>query len=233
MSSDKESRRGEGGGLVTNHPVLANFIIILLVGFIGIWIAYLALNLFTNHGASDEVPSVENMSYTQAIETLHAAHFRVDIRDSLYNEEYKPGFVIEQFPKAGARVKPGRRIFLYINAVHPREVIIDGDNRPAEDALSGYSYRQGKAQLEELGFKNVQTVWVSGETDRVINLTLNGRPVKKMQKVPLNANLVLRVYDGKLKEQADSIQTEEYLQMLREDLEDEGNSTEEDYSEPV
>ena len=39
----------------------------------------------------------------------------------LYRDDIKPGHVIEQFPKAKSIVKPGRKIFLYINAVHPKE----------------------------------------------------------------------------------------------------------------
>ncbi|MDE7109653.1 MAG: PASTA domain-containing protein, partial [Muribaculaceae bacterium] len=134
-----------GDAFLGKHPVLANIIVIVLVAFLGIWIVYLALQIFTKHGTTDIVPKVENMSYTQAINVLHENGFRVDIRDSIYKEDMKPGFVIEQFPKAGATVKPGRKIFLYINAVHAKEVVIDNDRHAAEDALKGYPPRLGMA----------------------------------------------------------------------------------------
>lgn len=202
------------------HPVLANILVIVIVAILGIWIVYLSLQLFTHHGASDIVPKVENMSYTQAIKTLHDKGFRVDIRDSIYKEGIKPGYVIEQFPKAGSSVKPGRKIFLYINAVHVKEVVIDQDNNPLEDALKSFSFRQGMARLEELGFKNIRVVRVLGDNDCIVKITANGHVVKKMEKVPVNARLVVEVYDGRLGELRDSLQFEEYMQYQSEPVDE-------------
>lgn len=89
-------------GFIARHPVLANIIIILLVAAAGLGIVYFSFAIFTRHGESSVVPSVEKMSYTKAIEILHHNGFRVDIRDSLYKEDEKPGYVIEQFPKANS-----------------------------------------------------------------------------------------------------------------------------------
>lgn len=194
------------------HPIVANFLIIIIVALLGLWIAYLCTAIFTKHGQSDQVPAVENMTYTQAVETLHSRGFRVDIRDSLYRDDVKPGHVIEQFPKAGSLVKPGRKIFLYINAVHPKEVIIDDDNRPMEDALKSFSLRQGLARLEELGFKNVKIVKVLGDNDCIVKITANGRTVKKTQRVPVSAAIIVEASDGRLGELRDSLQNEELLQ---------------------
>lgn len=204
------------------HPVFANLLIIIIIAILGIVIVFLSLNLFTRHGEWDTVPEVENMSYTNAIKTLHDHGFRTDIRDSIYNEEIEPGFVVEQFPKPGKKVKPGRKIFLYINAVHPREVIIDEDSSlPGGEALRGYSYRQGLAKLEELGFKHINVVRVPGDSDRVIRLLANGQTITKMQKVPVNALITMEIYDGVRNRTLDSLQDEEYLQYATEVDDDE------------
>ncbi|MDE6023469.1 MAG: PASTA domain-containing protein [Muribaculaceae bacterium] len=192
-------------GFIRRHPVLSNLIIILLVAIAGLGIVYLSFAIFTRHGQSCVVPGVEKMSYSQAIEILHSKGFKVDIRDSLYKDDEKPGFVIEQFPKSNSIVKPGRKIFLYINAVHPKEVIIDEDNNPREDALRSTSFRQGKARLEELGFKNIRVVKILGENDCISKIFANGKVVKKMQKVPVNAAIVMEVFDGNLNSVRDSI----------------------------
>lgn len=212
--------KGENGSFIGRHPVLANVIVILLVAFLGIWIVYLSLQIFTKHDASDTVPKVENMSYTNAINVLHEHGFRVDIRDSIYKDDVKPGFVIEQFPKAGSTVKPGRKIFLYINAVHPKEVVIDDDNHPLDDALKGFSYRSGMARLEELGFKNVRMVRVLGDNDCIVRVMANGRVVKKTQKVPLNSSIIVEVEDGRLSTLRDSLQNEELRQYVIETQDD-------------
>lgn len=195
-------------GFIERHPVLSNLIIITLVALAGLGIVYFSFAIFTRHGESTRVPGVEKMSYTHAIEILHSKGFKVDIRDSLYKEDEKPGYVIEQFPKANSTVKPGRKIFLYINAVHPKEVIIDDDNNPREDALKSTSFRQGKARLEELGFKNIRVVKVLGENDCISKIIADGKVVKKMQKVPVNARIIMEVFDGNLDAVRDSIRSD-------------------------
>ncbi len=197
-----------GKGFVAKHPVLTNLIIIILVAVAGLGIIYFSFAIFTRHGESCVVPGVEKMSYTHAIEILHSNGFKVDIRDSLYKEDEKPGYVIEQFPKANSIVKPGRKIFLYINAVHPKEVIIDEDNNPREDALKSTSFRQGKARLEELGFKNIKVIKILGENDCISKIYANGKVVKKLQKVPVNARIVMEVFDGNLMAVRDSLQND-------------------------
>lgn len=206
------------------HPIVANLLIILIIGFIGIFIVYLSLSLFTRHGEFEIVPEVENMSYTQAIKNLHERGFRTDIRDSIYKEEIEPGFVVEQFPKPGSKVKPGRKIFLYINAVHPREVIIDSDNSSDDNALKGYSLRQGMAKLEELGFKKVNIVKVPGENDRIIRISAGGHTIAKMEKIPVNQMITIEVYDGQLRNEADSLLNEEYLKYTTEVEDEDGYS---------
>lgn len=205
----KDSGLPEKRTLLSRHPVLFNIVVIAIVAFTGLYMVYLALAIFTKHGEHDTVPSVENMTYTRALELLHEKGFRVDIRDSVYRDDVKPGLVIEQFPKANSEVKPGRKIFLYINAVHPKEVILDDVNHPNEFAMKGVSYRTAMAKFEELGFKNVRVVRVLGATDRVVKVLANGRPVRKMQKVPVNAVIVLEVSDGRLSALSDSLQNEE------------------------
>lgn len=208
-----------GSKLIDRHPVMANFVIILIIAALGIYAAYLTTALFTKHGRSVEVPGVENLSYTEAISKLHDYGLKVDIRDSLYREDVKPGFVIEQFPKVHSMVKPGRKIFLYINAVHPKEVILDDDNHPNELALKGLSERSVMAKFEELGFKNVSVVKVLGTTDRVVKVSANGRAVHKMQKVPVNAVIVVEISDGNLEAVQDSLKNLEYLDAYRESQE--------------
>lgn len=214
-----------GSKFIDRHPVAANFVIICIIAVLGIYAAYLATAIFTKHGRSTRLPGVENMSYTEAVNLLHSKGFKVDIRDSLYREDVKPGFVIEQFPNANSIVKPGRKIFLYINAVHPKEVILDDDNHPNEFALKGQSYRSALAKLEELGFKNVRVVKVLGTTDRVVKVMANGRPVHKMQKIPVTSTVVLEISDGRLADVQDSLRNAELLQNYQDNPEYYGGSS--------
>lgn len=211
-----DSTSGAFNRFVRRHPIVSNLVIIITVAVLGLFIAYLSLTLFTKHGQKEQVPDVVGVSYTQAIEKLHEAGFKIEIRDSLYLDNMKPGYVVEQYPNALSMVKPGRKVFLYINAVYPKQMVIDpSSERPGAPALAGYSFRQSMAMLEEGGFKNVKIVYKRGDTDRVVRVLANGKVVKVMEKVPVNAAIVLEVYDGSRQSLTDSIQAnalwEEYM----------------------
>lgn len=199
--------RSKGGpaSFAGRHPIIANILIIIAVAILGILIVYFSIAIFTRHGQSRRVPGVENTSYTDAIEKIHEAGLRYEIRDSLYRDDVRPGYVIEQFPKRNSIVKPGRKIFLYINAVSPKQVVIDDGNRPREYALAGSSERSALARLEELGFKKVKIVRVLGTNDMVIRIMANGMPVRKTQRVPVNASIVVEISDGRLMNLRDSL----------------------------
>lgn len=187
------------------YAIVINLLIITAIAITGIFIAYFFLALFTKHGREEVVPNVENMSYTQAIETLHSEGFNVEIRDSLYRDDIKPGFVIEQFPTAKSLVKPGRKIFLYINAVNPKQVVIDDGADRTALALQDWPERQVKARLTELGFKNVRTIEVTGVGDRVVKILANGSPVYKMQRVAVNVPIVIERSNGKQNEMVEKL----------------------------
>lgn len=206
-------------GAINRHPVLANLIIIIIVAVLGLLIAYLSLGLFTKHGQTDKVPRVVNSSYSSAIETLHQAGFNVEIKDSVYFDNVRPGIVVDQFPAAGATVKPGRKVYLYINALHPKEVIVDPSDNIRQPALRGLSQRQAIAQLQELGFKNIKVEHVLGDTDRVLRVMADGKIVYKMQKVPVNASMTLVVYDGRKSAIADSLSNAAGRDEMREQME--------------
>ncbi len=193
------------------HPILSNAIIIVAVAIMGLIIAYLSLSIFTKHGERSQVPNVVGISYTEAINKLHDAGFKIEIRDSLYLDNVKPGYVVEQYPGGDAVVKPGRKVFLYINAVYPKEVVIDPSSSiPGTLALKGYSQRQAYAIIEELGFKNIRVVYVSGITDRVVKITANGKPVHVAEKTPINAAIVIEVYDNSGQSTIDSLKNQLY-----------------------
>lgn len=200
--------------------VLINLLIIIVVAVAGVAIAYFSIAIFTKHGEEATVPRVENISYTQAVELLHSQGFNVDIRDSVFRDDVRPGYVIEQFPRANAVVKPGRKIFLYINAVHPKEVIIDDGPDTKTLALKSWSARQAQSRLAELGFKNVKITYVIGEDDRVVKILANGRPVHQMQKVAVNSPIIIEISDGRLGAISDSLLEEERLSIYN--MENEG-----------
>lgn len=207
MDTNNDSQQAnESSVFGGRHPILVNAFLIAALAALGLLIVYFSLALFTKHGQTAQVPGVENLSYSDAVEKLHDAGFRVEIRDSLYRDDMRPGLVIEQFPKTGAMAKPGRKVFLYINAVHPKQVMIDEEDRPGLNAMRGMPYRSALGHLQELGFKKIKIVRVLGDSkDLVVRVLANGRPVRKRQSIPVTSQIVLEVYDGRLNQLYDSL----------------------------
>ena len=50
----------------------------------------------------------------------------------------------------------------------------------------------------------------------MVKILANGRPVRKMQKIPVNCSIVVEVSDGRLNDVQDSLQNAELLNIYRE-----------------
>ena len=191
--------------LLRKYPILVNIVIIILVAILGILIANFSLAIFTKHGEYSVVPSVEKMSYSSAIDQLHAEGFKVEISDSVFRDDLRPGYVLEQNPTANSKVKPGRTVYLVINAVNAKQVAINN--------IEGISLRQGKAMLQGLGFKdkNIKVVYRLGKHENLIqSVRVDGKKLRPGQRVPVSSVIVLEVSDGRVGQLTDSLLNVEF-----------------------
>ncbi|MBQ2400159.1 MAG: PASTA domain-containing protein [Muribaculaceae bacterium] len=191
--------------LLRKYPILVNLVIIILVAILGILIANFSLAIFTKHGEYSVVPSVEKMSYGSAIDQLHAEGFKVEISDSVFRDDLRPGYVLEQNPTANSKVKPGRTVYLVINAVNAKQVAINN--------IEGISLRQGKAMLQGLGFKdkNIKVVYRLGKHENLIqSVRVDGKKLRPGQRVPVSSVIVLEVSDGRVGQLTDSLLNVEF-----------------------
>ena len=101
------------------------------------------LNVVTHHGQEIGVPDFSNMSIRDARKLASDSGVRIEVTDSVYVRKMGRGLVFSQNPKAGSRVKQGRRIMLTINSVRPKKVSMPD--------LVGFSMRQAKAELLSRG----------------------------------------------------------------------------------
>ena len=139
------------------------------------------------------------------MEKLHEASFKTEISDSVFRDDIQPGYVLEQTPAPNAKVKPGRTVYLIINAVNPKQVAVNN--------IEGISLRQGKALLQGLGFKekNIKVVYRLGKYENLIqSVRVGGKKLRPGQRVPINSTIVLEVSDGKVDRLTDSLLNVEY-----------------------
>ncbi|MDE7396641.1 MAG: PASTA domain-containing protein [Muribaculum sp.] len=171
------------------HPILFNFCLIILTGCVLVWIALIALDIWTDHGHYQTVPSVKGMSYDRAVDELNRYNLTATITDSIYDSSIPPGTVTEQSPRPETKVKTKRSVYLTISAFTPKTVSLPN--------LIDTSVRQARSTLEGLGFLYINEVSVASEyKDLVLGVRFNGVPVQPGTRIPVSATVTLEVGMG-------------------------------------
>ena len=83
---------------------------------------YAIMPIWTRHDATVAVPDVREMEPPEAERVLLLAGLEGTYDETPYNPNVAPDIVVEQSPVAGTQVKPGRRIYYYVN-VSPKELV--------------------------------------------------------------------------------------------------------------
>ena len=125
------------------HTVAYHIVVIALV-FLGFAIAsFVAMALGTRHSARRTVPDFVGLRMNDAEYFAGRRDLQVIINDSLHVSAYPGGVVLDQLPKGGTVVKPGRKIYVTINSSRQRMVVVP--------YVAGRSLRQAKNMLETAG----------------------------------------------------------------------------------
>jgi eukaryotic-like serine/threonine-protein kinase len=112
---------------------------LLLVGAWG-W-----LNMYTRHNAKATVPDLKGLTVEEARARLAEHDLVFEVIDSVYNDEAPKSTVVDQDPDAGKEVKPGRTIYLVMNAGQPKMLDMP--------QLVNLSKRQAISVLDIIGLK--------------------------------------------------------------------------------
>ncbi|MBD5174351.1 MAG: PASTA domain-containing protein [Bacteroidales bacterium] len=175
----------------TKHPIISNFILIIITGFIILWGVLLYLDSWTMHGATAVVPQVKHMTYNEARATLAANKLTIEISDSIYDRTLPPGTIVESWPKAGAIVKEGRQVYVTTTAFSPKNVSI------SMPLTGNVSSRQAMSYLRGIGITDIRLVNVPSEyPDLVVGARYGDTPLKVGSVIPVTSTVTLEVGSG-------------------------------------
>ncbi len=124
----------------TGVRIVIHLTIIVILVVVGAVAAHFGLVLFTRHNARVTVPQFKGLILHEAKYTAEHEELRIIINDSLYAPMYEGGMVLDQLPHAGVEVKPGRAVYVTINAY--------GQKRVQVPYVAGRSLRQAKNMLD-------------------------------------------------------------------------------------
>lgn len=117
-------------------------VVLVTVVLVGAW---LWLGSYTRHGEQITVPELTGLSLRDAQQRVEGLGITVEVVDSVYNDDAPKATVTDQDPKAGRGVKPGRTVYLVMNARQPKMIDMP--------ALVDLSKRQAMSVLEILGLR--------------------------------------------------------------------------------
>lgn len=164
-SAKIEKAKGLLGNWAVKNLLLG---VAFVLGFV--LLVSICLSLFTQHNREIEVPDFANLTFQESRKLASHSGVKVVVDDSLYVRRLKPGVVCSQNPKAGEKVKHGRRIFLTTNTVVPKQVSMP--------SLVGFSMRQARAELVRNGLVLGKLIYVSDiATNNVMNQQFGGRTI--------------------------------------------------------
>lgn len=125
------------------HTILYHLTVIALI-FIGVAIvSFVAMAFGTRHSARRTVPDFVGLQLNDAEYFAGRRDLNIIVNDSLHVSAYPGGVVLDQLPKGGVVVKPGRKIYVTINSSRQRMVAVP--------YVAGRSLRQAKNMLETAG----------------------------------------------------------------------------------
>ena len=177
------------------------------------------LDLYTHHGQTVEVPSILHKSFNDAEDMLDKVHLTILVSDTDYVKTLPPDCVLEQSPLEGDIVKPGRVVYVKINASHtPR--------RPLPDVIDNCSMRDAQSKLAAMGFLLGDVEYIPGEREWVYGIKCQGKQLATGDRVSIEDQLIMQVGDGRL----DMGQTLTYVDALTYDF---GEEEEEEEVKPV
>ncbi len=123
---------------VTKHSFIIGVLIV-----VGAVASHFILQLITRHGAHYTVPQFQMLTIEEAQRIAQQGELKLIINDSLYAPDSPRGVILDQLPEQNTVVKPGRSIYLTINATQQKMVDMP--------YVAGRSLRQAKNMLDIAG----------------------------------------------------------------------------------
>ncbi len=166
--------------------------LIMLILIVGVAVAaHYVLTFITRHGVHCTVPQFEAMKMDDAERLAARDELNLIVNDSLYAPMYESGVILDQLPKPGVVVKPGRTIYLTVNSTQRQIVDLP--------YVAERSLRQAKNMLEMVGLTIEELVYVDDMAKNyVLAQLVNGKAVTESepQRVTMGTGVTLHVGRG-------------------------------------
>ena len=174
-------------------PIISNMIFIGIFCLLLVIFLYFGLKWGTRHNETIIVPDFVGMTIEDARGVAKDKDLNIVVRDSIFDVDLPGGTIVDQLPGTSdvrdVTVKPGRKIYVTINAYSRRQVDVP--------YVAKQTLRQALNQLERSGLTVEELVYEADmtSTDYVEKQVVAGREVKSTSKrsVPVGTGVKLYV----------------------------------------
>ena len=157
------------------RPIISHLILICLFGLALLIGLYVGLKRGTRLGVAVEVPSLLGMDIDEARRVVEDDKLQLVVRDSIFDVDLPGGAIVDQLPRTSTvrdvMVKPGRKIYVTINAYSRRMVDIP--------FVAKQTLRQSLNQIERSGLTISKLIYEPDmtSTDYVLAQYVEGREI--------------------------------------------------------
>lgn len=162
-------------GFYRRFPIISHMMLIFIFGLILLATLYFGLSIGTRHGNVIKVPNLLGMTIEEARHEARNKELNIIVRDSIFDVNLPGGTVVDQLPRTSevrdVTVKPGRKIYVTINAYNRRMVDVP--------YVAKQTLRQALNQLERSGLSVEKLVYEADmtSTDYVLGESIEGHEV--------------------------------------------------------
>ena len=201
VNEEKRSKKRQSGeaksrpiaAFFKRMPIIANIILIGIFGLILLAVLFFGLKWSTRHDKMIVIPNFVGMTIEDARGVANGKDLNIVVRDSIFDVDLPGGTIVDQLPGTSdvrdVTVKPGRKIYVTINAFNRRQVYVP--------YVAKQTLRQALNQLERSGLTIEKLVYEPDmtSTDYVERQTVGGKEVGPSSKrqVPVGTGVTLYV----------------------------------------
>lgn len=165
-----------------------HLLIIILLFFVLMWIAFRSLDCYTRHDKVYAMPNFIGQNYLE-VQREYASNFNFILIDSVYPKGEEPGSIIQQDPLPDSKVKKGRNIYCIIVAVMPEKTEMPN--------LKNLSLRQAVGTLESNGLEVDKLIYEDYfAKNAVIEQLYQGQVIEPGTEIVKGSKISLRVGIG-------------------------------------
>ena len=175
------------------YPILANMVFIGIFALMLLICLSVGLKRGTRLGSTIEVPNLLGMDVDDARGVLEREDLQIVVRDSIFDVDLPGGTIVDQLPRTSSvrevTVKPGRKIYVTINAYSRRMVDVP--------FVAKQTLRQALNQIERSGLTISKLVYEPDmtSTDYVLRQYVDRREIQPTtsRKCPVGTGITLTV----------------------------------------